>query len=58
MTWMFPGKRVTVNAPCLDCGEPLSVELLDGVIQRAEPRDIAFYVDLPIKKWYGNLPFA
>jgi hypothetical protein len=58
MTWMFPGKVVTVNAPCLDCGKPLRVDLLDGVIQRADPEDIAFYVDLPIKKWYGNLPFA
>ena len=58
MTWMFPGRLVTVNAPCLDCGEPLSVDILDGVIKRADPSDITFYVDLPIKKWYGNLPFA
>lgn len=57
-TWMFPGRRVTVNAPCLDCGEPLSVELVDGAIKRADPEGIAFYVDLPVKKWYGNLPFA
>ena len=58
MTWVFPGKLVTVNAPCLDCGEPLSVDILDGAIKRADPNDIAFYVDLPIKKWYANLPFA
>jgi len=58
MTWMFPGKLVTVDAPCLDCGEPLSVDVLDGVIKRADPPDIAFYVDAPVKKWYGNLPFA
>jgi hypothetical protein len=58
MTWMFPGKQVTVTAPCLDCGQPMRVDILDGVIQQADPGDIAFYVDLPIKKWYGNLPFA
>jgi len=58
VTWMFPGKRVTVNAPCLDCGEPLRVEIVDGEIRNADPSDIHFYVDLPIKKWYGNLPFA
>jgi len=57
-TWMFPGKVVAVNAPCLDCGEPLSVEILDGEIKRADPDGIHFYVDLPIKKWYANLPFA
>jgi len=58
VTWMFPGKRVAVNAPCLDCGEPIRVDILDGEIKQADPGDIHFYVDLPIKKWYGNLPFA
>lgn len=57
-TWVFPGKRVTVSAPCLDCGEPIGVEVRDGVIERADPPEIAFYVDVPIRKWYGNLPFA
>jgi len=57
-TWMFPGKVVTVAAPCLDCGEPLRVDILDGEIKKADPAGIHFYVDLPIKKWYGNLPFA
>jgi hypothetical protein len=57
-TWMFPGRKVTADAPCLDCGEPLRVDIVDGEIQGAQPQDIHFYVDLPIKKWYGNLPFA
>ena len=58
ITWLFPGKRVTVEAPCLDCGEPIALSIRDGVIEEAEPREIAFYVDIPIKKWYGNLPFT
>lgn len=58
MTWLFPGKRVTVSAPCLDCGEPIRVEIVDGEIERAEPGDIHFYVELPIKKWFANLSFA
>lgn len=57
-TWMFPRKVVTIDAPCLDCGEPLHVEILDGEIRQADPAGIHFYVDLPIKKWFGNLPFA
>lgn len=57
-TWMFPGKQVSIDAPCLDCGEPLHVEVIDGEIANADPAGIRFYVDLPIKKWYGNLPFA
>jgi hypothetical protein len=43
---------------CLDCGEPLSVDVLDGVIQRADPEGIAFYADVSVKKWYSNLPCA
>jgi len=58
MTWVFPGKLVTVNAPCLDCGEPLSVDVLDGVIKRQDPEGIAFYVDVPVKKWSGNRPYS
>ncbi len=57
-SWLFPGKVVSIDAPCLDCGEPLHVEILDGEIRKADPADIHFYVDLPIKKWFGNLPFA
>lgn len=57
-TWLFPGKRVTVSAPCLDCGEPIRIEIVDGEIKDADPGGIHFYVDLPIKKWFGNLPFA
>lgn len=57
-TWLFPGKVVSIDAPCLDCGEPLHVEILDGQIKKADPAGIHFYVDLPIKKWFGNLPFA
>jgi hypothetical protein len=58
ITWLFLGKRVTVEAPCLDCGEPMEFSVCDGVIEEVEPEGIAFYVDLPIRKWYGNLPFA
>jgi hypothetical protein len=57
-TWVFPGQRVAIDAPCLECGEPVHVEVRDGVIERADPREIAFYVDVPVRKWYGDLPFA
>jgi hypothetical protein len=57
-TWLFPGKRVAIDAPCLDCGESLHVEIVDGEIEATDPGDIHFYIDLPIKKWFGNLPFA
>ena len=58
MCWLFPGKTVQVDAPCLDCGEPMRVLLCDGEIESAEPEDIHFYVDIPMRKWYEDLPFA
>ncbi len=36
-TWLFPGQTVRVDAPCLDCGEPVTVEMRDGRITRREP---------------------
>ena len=62
--WLFPETDLIAsfapfnNLPTQYRGEPLSVDVRDGVINRADPSDIVFYVDLPIKKWYGNLPFA
>jgi hypothetical protein len=58
MTWMFPGKTVVVDAPCLDCGAPLQVAVRDGVIEREDPKGIWFYVDVPFRAWRTNLPFA
>ncbi|MBI3514269.1 MAG: hypothetical protein HY060_09440 [Proteobacteria bacterium] len=58
MTWMFPGKTVRVDAPCLDCGEPLRVAVRDGVIENEEPRGIWFYIDIPFREWRANLPFS
>src|SRR4029453_5689803 len=31
-TWLFPGQTVRVDAPCLDCGDPVTVEMRDGQI--------------------------
>jgi hypothetical protein len=41
VTWLFPGETVRVDTPCLDCGDPVSVEMRDGRI---------VWVDLP-KSW-------
>ncbi|HET9922572.1 MAG TPA: organomercurial lyase [Methylomirabilota bacterium] len=36
-TWLFPGQTVRVDAPCLDCGDPVSVEMRDGRITWIDP---------------------
>ena len=57
-SWVFPGKQVSVEAPCLDCGEPIRLAVRNGVVEHEEPRGICFYVDVPAREWRANLPFA
>ncbi len=47
-----------IEAPCLDCGDPVRVQVRDGVIERREPQGIYLYVDIPIRDWSRNLPHA
>ena len=47
---------MVIDAPCLDCGEALRVEVCDGRILRADPPTIQAYVDIPFDQWWGNLP--
>jgi hypothetical protein len=56
--FIFPGRTTMVDAPCLDCGEPLRITLRDGVIETEEPRGLVGYVDVPFREWRANLPFA
>jgi hypothetical protein len=45
VTWLFAGERVRIDAACLDCGEPLSVEMLDGVITWADPPTVVGHLN-------------
>jgi hypothetical protein len=56
--WTFPGKTVRVEAPCLDCGEPLAVAVRDGRIEDAQPAGVCAYVSVPTREWRANLPHA
>ena len=37
VTWLFPGTTVRVDAPCLDCGEPMVLEMRDGRLMTVDP---------------------
>ena len=41
--WLFPGKLVRVDAPCLDCGGSLSIEMRDEEILSVEPPTMVGY---------------
>jgi hypothetical protein len=35
--WLFPGRTVRIDAPCLDCGEPLRLEMRDEQVLSVDP---------------------
>jgi hypothetical protein len=41
--WLFPGKKVRLEANCLDCGEPMVIEMKDEVFLSIQPEDIVGY---------------
>ncbi len=58
ISWLFPGKTVEIDAPCLASGDPLHIAMRDGVIENETPDGICLYFNIPFRKWRDNLPFA
>ncbi len=58
VSWLFTGKSVAIDWPCLDCGEKLSLTVRDGTIENAAPEGIFFYVDVPVRDWRKNIPYS
>ncbi|TFG93464.1 MAG: hypothetical protein E4H15_01285 [Syntrophobacterales bacterium] len=56
--WLFPGKTIRIDSPCLDCGEPICVEIQDGTIKKEEPEGLIGHVSVPFVKWRQNVPYA
>jgi len=56
--WLFPGKEITVEAPCLDCGEPMQVVVRDGRIVSASSDTLTAFVDVPFREWRNNLAYS
>jgi hypothetical protein len=46
--WLFPGKTVRMDAPCLDCGEPMTIVMRDEAVLTVEPKGIVGYSPVPI----------
>jgi hypothetical protein len=45
VTWLFPGETVRVDAPCLDCGDPVTIEMRDGHIARVDPPGVVGHLN-------------
>jgi hypothetical protein len=55
--WLFPGKTVRVEAPCLDCNEPLGLEMRDGTVLSADPPGLIGHLNLPWNPAREGRPF-
>jgi hypothetical protein len=45
VTWLFPGATVRVEAPCLDCGDPVVIEMHDGQLVRVDPPGVVGHLN-------------
>jgi hypothetical protein len=45
VTWLFPGERVRVDAACLDCGDALTIEMLDGRLTWVDPPTVVGHLN-------------
>jgi hypothetical protein len=45
VTWLFPGQTVRVEAPCLDCGDPVVIEMRDGEFTRVDPQTVVGHLN-------------
>ncbi len=57
MRWLCPGSLIRVEAPCLDCGEPLEIELRDEEILSVSPPTMVGYTRSPVGGDAASRPF-
>lgn len=55
--WLFPNKLVRIDAPCLDCGEPIALEMRDERMLSVEPATIVGYAYSAIGGSPDDRPF-
>lgn len=55
--WLFPGRTVRVDAPCLLGDEPFSIEMRDEEILSVSPETMVGYTRSPVGGDAANRPF-
>jgi hypothetical protein len=57
VTWLFPGATVRIEAPCLDCGDSLRVEMRDGRLVTVDPPGIVGHLNYGFGPSRGRPPY-
>jgi hypothetical protein len=55
--WTVPGRHVRIDAPCLCCGEPIVVEMIDEDLVAVEPAGAVGYTSDQIGGAASSRPF-
>jgi Alkylmercury lyase len=57
VTWLFPDRTVRLDAPCLDCGDPVRVEMRDGRIVAVDPPTVVGHLNYGFGPSRGRPPY-
>ena len=57
VTWLFAGETVRIDAPCLDCGDPIRVEMRDGRLLVVDPPDVVGHLNYGFGASRGRAAF-
>lgn len=57
VTWLFPGATVRIDAPCLDCGDPMRIEMRDGELVAVDPPGLVGHLNWGFGPSRGRPPF-
>jgi hypothetical protein len=57
VTWLFPGVTVRVEAPCLDCGDAVVVEMRDGRLVSVDPPGVVGHLNWGFGPSRGRPPY-
>jgi len=54
ISWLFPGKEIRIDCPCLDCGERINIRMHNGRLLAVDPPTVVGHVSLPAWRWREN----
>jgi hypothetical protein len=57
VTWLFPGQTVRVDAPCLDCGASIRIEMRDGRLVTVDPPGVVGHLNYGFGPSRGRPPY-
>jgi hypothetical protein len=57
VTWLFPGTTVRIEAPCLDCGDAVRLDMLDGRLVTIDPPGVVGHLNYGFGPSRGRPPY-